>query len=473
MTNKINKRFGNKKNSKDNDLAEGVKVCNELLNIEALNIQERNNRFLSIIMQHVGLSLSVNSVGLSFFDNNETYYTQKTEIKNTEDSQVIAFCEMTESKDILLAGCDYLKLPKIPSLVLENLCLAKTLGYIGVYKSSATHIPTNVIETEISSLPIATSDTQPKQEENLPPTLVEKVEVVKLAEDESVSSATPDKEPVSEPSLELVDNNKKTDDSFVEQNDSELDASNLQKTVNDNILDIPHDEAKDNIVVVSPASSSHKKIDKEPLAASSDIPEKHIISQSSIRKFFSAMQQLDIGEDAVLSFLNVKESAGETQPLSIGEMTKGQGYRVLNRLKKAIEKSDPAMENLINARREKFGGFNQVIEKANSAVAGEQPKAVVEKDAGNVASNQTKKRASKRQGKGKDDLLKTKKAQLISLITKNFDTQEKIDRLIELAHDKVDIRNVSSKESLLLNIERMASSAKVGLLHQLAGTILL
>ena len=47
-------------------------------------------------------------------------------------------------------------------------------------------------------------------------------------------------------------------------------------------------------------------------------------------------------------------------------MTKGQGYRVLNRLKQAANKHD-AMTKLLDIRRSEYGNFSKVRDAANDS----------------------------------------------------------------------------------------------------------
>ena len=120
--------------------------------------------------------------------------------------------------------------------------------------------------------------------------------------------------------------------------------------------------------VIVPITSARKNTDTSSLEINHHVdPMFEVISESSIRKFLAIMIKLNVSEETVLSLLNIKSGSEEPVPTSISTMTKGQGYRVLNRLKQA-EKNKESMVKLLNVRRAEFGGFDLVREAANSTV---------------------------------------------------------------------------------------------------------
>ena len=345
---------------KTTNLEDVLAKCNSKMSDtgNSLNLIERNNLLISIIREQMGNSISISTEGVV----DGEIYNQHSIIRDTVSETVVAEHRMSESQHNLLALAQYLKIPPIPSIVIESVSLAQALNIFGCSGST------------ISAPQIITSTAHRFHEESISD---------EAEADQTNTCTEPQKEKATftevEPVLPTSSSDDDTQDTFTFSDDDAQDTFTSSDddtqdtfTSSDDETPVPvntqlHTESDRGSVIV-PITSARKNTDTSSLEINHHVdPMFEVISESSIRKFLAIMIKLNVSEETVLSLLNIKSGSEEPVPTSISTMTKGQGYRVLNRLKQA-EKNKESMVKLLNVRRAEFGGFDLVREAANSTV---------------------------------------------------------------------------------------------------------
>lgn len=354
---KPNKRSAKTTQRKSNNIEAVLDECNSKMSAHgaSLNLLERNNLLISIIRKDLGNLISISTEGS--VDNN--VYNQHSVITDLSSETIVAEHKMSESQQNLDVLAKYLEIPSIPSIVIESVSLAQALNIFGCSGSTISPPSTK------AAIAITNSTTNSDVEE----------QKSDATEDDIVITSTSTPAQPTEPVVETVQEEiVETAETPVAPEET-ITASTVETpqedkpTANEEADSKPSEEQvdeKDDIIV--PITSARKRTDTSSLEISQPVePMFEMISESSIRKFFAIMHKLDISEETVLSFLNIKEGSGEPVPTSVATMTKGQGYRVLNRLKQA-EKNQEPMVKLLDARRAEFGDFSRVRDAANDSV---------------------------------------------------------------------------------------------------------
>ncbi|UKA04645.1 hypothetical protein [Photobacterium damselae] len=316
------------------------------------NLIARNNLLISIIRKELGNTISISTEG--HVDND--VYHQHSLIKDLSSETVVAEHKMSESQKNLETLANYLDIPSIPSIVIESVSLAQALNIFGC--SGSTITPAVATSDSIVISAPTTDEKTPAEE---PKSQISEKDIVISTSIAETNIQPKQKEEVSETTVAHVVESQQVDiEDIIVENETATDPEPQSN------VDIVVPEEQEDIIV--PITSARKLTDTSSLEISKPVePMFEMISESSIRKFFAIMQKLDISEETVLSFLNIKDGSGEPVPTSVATMTKGQGYRVLNRLKQA-EKNHEPMVKLLEARRAEFGNFSSVREAANSSL---------------------------------------------------------------------------------------------------------